>query len=250
MFFLFCSKYDQEAIWLYNRVTSGNLIPAHILFSEDLYDTSDWSLRLNDNQYHASVTLPDGSVIDNGHVKLFLNRVQGLAHPFWNRLDKIEKEYFHQEWNSFLTGWLKAFEPALVNPVAPGMLAGYDAWPLRWRVLAARAGLPIKRMHLDSETDLVSLFSQPEIKDSLVSALVYKNKLYAPTELGRFAEGCLKLSKMVNCPLLEVVFERTQDRELLFVSASSMPSFSRHSYKFVESFKLDLVGIAGEVCLT
>ncbi len=250
MFFLFCSKYDQEAIWLHNQVISGNRIPASILFSEDLYDTSDWTLRLNDNQCHASVTLPDGTHIDNSQVKLFLNRVQSLTHPFWNRLDKIEKEYFHQEWNSFLTGWLKAFEPALVNPVAPGMLAGYDAWPLRWRVLAAKAGLAVKPMHLDSETDLVSLLSQSENKDSLVSALVYKNKLYAPAELGRFAEACLRLSKTVGCPLLEVVFERTTDRQLLFVTASPMPAFSRHSYKFVESFKMDLMGVTGEACLT
>jgi len=237
MFFLFCSKYDQEAIDLYWRIVQCEAIEANVLYVEDLYAASEWELMINDHASFAKVKLPNGKLISTENVTIFLNRVHSIHHSYWKKLDETEQNYFYQEWNAFLTGWLKAFEQMLINRPYPNMLTGYNCLSLTWSILAAKAGFRVKPQHYCSK-DFHTLSEQNDVDHSI---LVFNNKVFGHKGSMHLAEACINLAKSVSCNLLEIFIEKKENGKYHFISATSSPSFSKYSEKFIELFKLFII---------
>lgn len=241
MFFLFCSKTDIEATWLYDQVTANHDIDAEILFVEDLYDCRNWHLRVSDDISFAEVILPGGRKINTGNVTLFLNRVNSVHHPFWEKKELIERQYFQQEWNAFLLGWLKAFEAVLVNKLSPTSFSGFSGTSLRWSLMAHKAGFVVKpQSYLSDDKDMTCIFT-PNISKRTKSLLVFNKKVYCSMELARFSDECLNLAAHCHCNLLEVYVEKRGNGQYKFITANSLPAFSKYSQSFIRAFRFSLI---------
>ncbi len=241
MFFLFCSKKDSEAIWLYNQLSWHGDADTEILYVEDLYDCKDWHLRVSNELSFAGVTLPNGKKITTQNVTYFLNRVNSISHPCWEKKELMEQQYFQQEWNAFLLGWLKAFESVLVNNVSPVSLSGFSGTSLRWSLLAHKAGFVVKpQSYLPGNINMTSIFV-PNIPGRAQSLLVYNKKVYCNIAIARISEQCLRLAASCHCNLLEVFVDKKSNGSYKFITANSLPAFSKYSQSFVQAFRLSMM---------
>ncbi len=241
MFFLFCSKTDREAIWLYSQICRSNNFGTEILFVEDLYDCKDWHLRLSNELSFAEVTLPNGTKINTQNVTLFLNRVNSINHPFWKMKEISDQQYFQQEWNAFLLGWLKAFEAVLVNKLSPTSLSGFAGTSLRWSLMAHKSGFATKpQSYLSDDRDAEAIFT-PNISRRAQSLLVYNKKVFCNITLAGLSQQSLKLAASCHCNLLEIFVEKKATGGHKFISANTLPAFSKYSPSFVQSFECSIM---------
>jgi hypothetical protein len=172
-----------------------------MLYAEDLYDCKDWYLRLSDKLDFAEVTLPNGRVINTKNVTFFLNRVSRLVHPSRDNKDIIKQQYFQQEWNAFLLGWLKAFEPVLVNKLSPASFSGFSGTPLSWSLTAYKAGFHIKpQSYLSDERGIAALFVS-RVSQRAQHLLVYGQKVFCNITLAHLSKPCLQLADRCHCNL-------------------------------------------------
>ncbi|MEP7253781.1 MAG: hypothetical protein ABI683_15415 [Ginsengibacter sp.] len=241
MFLLFCSKTDLEAIWLYKKLTAKIDFDSEILFAEDLYDCKGWMLRVNNSMSFAEVVSPAGRKINTENVTLFINRVNNLNHPFWAKKEVSERQYFHQEWNAFLLGWLQAFQPVLINKISPTSFSGFGGSPLRWSLMARKAGFILKpQSYLSASKNIEYLFTSQVSKRSR-SLLVYRRKVYCDLDLAGLSGKCLRLASVCECDLLEVFVEKKRDGHFKFITATSLPAFSKFSQSFVQAFRHSVI---------
>lgn len=242
MFFLFCSNKDLEAIWLYDQIAYGNAAEAEILFVEDIYSCEDWHLRINDHKSFAGVKLPTGKEISTENVTKFLNRVNVVSHPFWEKKDLKENQYFQQEWNAFMLGWLKAFDPVLINKASPASLSGFSASTIKWAQIAFNAGFSINKLKFcsDNREDLDNTFFT-KLSPLAESLLVYNRKVYCKLSLAGLSKKCLQLAIACNCNLLEVFVEKDSSGCYKFATASNFPAFSKYERNFVSEFRYSIL---------
>ncbi len=241
MFFLFCSKTDSEAIWLYNQVGRSNDIDAEILFVEDLQDCRDWHLRINNETSFAEVKLPGGRKINTQNVTLFLNRVSKINNSFSNKDDLAETQYFQREWNAFLLSWLKAFESVLVNRVSPTSFSGFASTSLHWSLMAHKAGFVVKPQSYLSDSVHIQSLLVPNISKRAQSVLVYNKKVYCNIDLAKLAAKCLSLAAACHCKLLEIFVEKKISGEYKFITANSLTAFRIYSQSFIQAFRLSVM---------
>ncbi len=241
MFVIFCNKEDMEAAWLYEQLTTDPKADIEILFIEDLYYCKDWKLKINDQLSFAQVTLANGRIISTKNVTLFLNRVNIISHPFWKMKDLADQLYFEQEWNAFLLGWLKAFEAVLINPVNPYCLSGYSGNSIATSLLAYKAGFKIKEQEYSLNDENIDHLYFQNIDAGTASILVYNKKSYCSISLSSLAEQCLNLASLCHCNLMEIFIEKERNGEFIFLTANSLPAFSKYAHSFVNALRCAII---------
>lgn len=236
MVLIYCSRCDAEALWLFGQLETMNDLDVEIFYVEELYECKNWELRVNDCDSFASVTLPNGRTVSNRDVSFFLNRVMYVSHPFWKKMDKTECDYFHQEWNAFMLGWLQCFESVLINRPLPGYLAGYSPAQLTWQIIARRSGFNIKPQYFSSDLNDLPRLKNGAIPPNITRILVFNHKVFANKFQAELARACIELSKVANCGLMEVCVNEDGGK-YYFISASVVPAFSLHSVSFIRALR-------------
>ena len=113
---------------------------------EELIFASSWMHRVDAGGAVSEVRLHDGCVLRSEETGVVLHRLSSFNLPQFGGLDR---SYAVAEMSALLQSWLEGFPCPVFNPVTPaGFCLGRH--PLRWLALAAKAGLPLRRMRLTS----------------------------------------------------------------------------------------------------
>jgi hypothetical protein len=108
-----------------------------------------WQERIGADGAPVQVKLSDGRQFRSGDADAVLNRV--LAPPLLPiTAISADARYAYSELTAFAASWIRNLGARVINEPSPQGLSGRWRSPLAWRVLAARAGLPIEALNLDS----------------------------------------------------------------------------------------------------
>jgi hypothetical protein len=189
-----------------------------------------WAHTLNGAGTSTTLTLRDGTEIQNNQVGIVLNRLRYLDMPHFASSDKVDREYAVMEMFALLLSWLKSLACPIISPVSPQSLAGPTHSSLAWQHLAGRAGLPTARLRLTSSRrrfKLSELNSYPvsaanigdvpawmiePLQNRLASALVVGDKVLGNVP-DYLASGCLKLASLSGIDLLLIHFAANGNKD-------------------------------------
>jgi hypothetical protein len=228
MWMVLCHAADPSAIWAYERLRSRNpdveLLPADDLSSP----WTVWEHRVHSSGATVQVRLPDGRMAgsppDGSGPTAVLNRLSTPPVGVLAAVGGTDADYALSETSAFTISWVEALAPTVVNRASTQGYCGRWRTPLHWRTLAARAGLPVVPLTLDSgEPD--PAVAHPTGNDTTVLCIGGRFLADAPAEVHAAAA---RLSTLAQTPILGLRFDGADPAKTgwRFLDASPQPDLS------------------------
>jgi len=198
---------DASALWAYTRLQARR--PVDLVLVEDLEAPgTGWVHRVGTSGGSVEIRLADGRRVNSAGVDAVLNRVMvppagtaaAVAAPG-------DGEYARGEITAFTISWITALAATVVNTPSTQGLCGRWRPALAWRVLAARAGLPVVPLDLDStrpDPDHGQLNGQAG-----TTVLTIDGALLHPAAPAAVRDGAARLAELSGTPLLGLRFAGT-----------------------------------------
>jgi hypothetical protein len=224
MWLVLCDGDDADASWAHRELERRGVVPIELVTTRELLAARRWVHRLGRDGCTAEVTLGDGRVIASGEVRGVLNRIATLSVERFAQVGEPDRAYAEQEFIALLLSWLRCFAHSL-NPPAPGGLCGQWRSSTEWRLLAARAGLPVTPLHrtvLDAANG--SAYSDATATPQPQRALVVDGQVVSDDDVTPLHTACRSLADLARTPLLQVDLSRGPTGELHFAAASPLPA--------------------------
>ena len=150
-----------------------------------------------------------------------MQRIRHTQAPHFTGAAKEDSEYAVSELHALLLAWLASLPCPVTNPPHPLGLGGWERRLIDWLVLGSRAGLPGVELQWTSTpqgtTETFSPLGAERRSIIVAGDTVVGN---APDNLDA---ACVKLAKLAQCTLLEVLFAPTKDG-WRFCGATPYPS--------------------------
>lgn len=144
---ILCEPADPVAPWIQERLAARGLV-AEIVTSEALCVAARWSHRLRGNGASFDILLSDGRQLRSGEIRWVLNRLVRVPDACLVAAEERDRSYAEQEWRALLCSALQSLHLGGVTVVErpdPYALSGTWRSPAEWALLAARAGLAVRR---------------------------------------------------------------------------------------------------------
>lgn len=249
---------DSTALKLYAHLSlNHSKDELRFISGEELAFAQNWSHSLDLN-VNTSFTLSDGQSIKSNHIGVVFNRLRYAPMPHFENSNKDDRAYAQLEMYALLLSWLHSLPCTVINQVTPQGLSAREFSQYKWLILAQRAGLPVRnylystnaRRYSNSQYQPYRLHSgqtyqylKPElIKPQLIGKQAIKFLepitcklkrvlLIGDVMLGdldsKYVDACKKLSRIVNCDLLEFEFAETA-AEWKVTSINAFPSITNN----------------------
>jgi hypothetical protein len=116
------------------------------LTADDLAIRTSWTLHQEGSMLRTEMRWSDGQQLSSDTITAVLNRLRFITVPQFVDASEADREYAVMEMHAFLLTWLAGLECSVVNRPNPRSLGGELRGTAEWLLLAARAGLPSRRM--------------------------------------------------------------------------------------------------------
>lgn len=224
MWLILSDSTDPVAAWATLRLRERRH-KVELVLAEELIFGAKWRFRLGSESRHSKLTVKDGRIIDSSTVHGVINRLTRLPQDYAGGMTDRDREYVHEEYYAFLTGWLFSFNCPVLNPPGEFSLSGDARDPSEWAWLAQRSGL--------RATWRSSMASQPAL-DSAVNVLVAGDRV-----LGKVAAAaeiaCRRFAYLAGVPLLGI--QLTRDGQFLTATpAPDLRMFGDESIRALEEW--------------
>ena len=146
-----CHRSDASAHWAFERLRARSRERVELVLVEALSAaTTGWRHELGADDARTDIRCDDGRRLRTGETTSVLNRM--LQPPAAAAAAAVEgdADYARSELTAFAASWIRTLGPHIVNEPTPQGLSGRWRAPLRWRVLALEAGLPVAPFEFDS----------------------------------------------------------------------------------------------------
>lgn len=166
----------------------------------------------------SSVTLADGTVIDDRALDLVIQRVRAVGAPHFAGAQPCDRDYAATELQALVLSWLQSLACPVVNPPAATMLGMRSRGLLEWMVLAARAGLATPTVHVATSARRLrhadwrpasrTLGREPvvaiEPRPTGHRRVVVAGERVVGDAPPEVARACVRLARSTGCSLLEI----------------------------------------------
>jgi hypothetical protein len=129
---------DATAVRL--SVLANEFMAATLVAPVELALAERWAHRVQGRVVRTTFTTRGGITIDSETVVGVFNRLWMVPAPAL-KVRTEDREYAQAELHALVVSWLAALRCPVINPASPHALCGSPLSPLRWHVLAHRAGL-------------------------------------------------------------------------------------------------------------
>ena len=225
MWLMICSAQDASALWAYQGLRARGLNPFELITAEMLTTTARWEHTVGVDGANFNVTLADGRVINNRHVKGVVNRLTHV--PLQHLVGAPDFEYAQQEYTALFMSWVKALPSPIFNGVQSQSLSGAWRHASEWVWMAAQSGLPTASYSQSSHDDIDETKQLRRIVPEgtpTVMAITLGNRVFGPTLPPHIADACKALARLSQTHLLgiELTLGRSH-RPWTFAGATPMP---------------------------
>jgi hypothetical protein len=216
MWLIVCSAEDTSALWAYEMLKARGLSPLELVTADSLLCSLEWEHRVGNCLTETRIRLPDGRMIESNAVLGVINRITSLPEGHLLLADDRDRQYAVEEFYALFMSWLRAFPcPVLNRPAARG-LSGSLRSALEWRVMAARAGLPVLPFSSAEKATEERKPSHAPQNLMVIGDHIVGN---APQEVHA---GCQRLAQIADVGLLQLQF-MVNTQPWQFVSATPLP---------------------------
>jgi hypothetical protein len=129
---------DATAVRL--SLLANESMPATLVAPVELALAERWVHRVQGRVVRTTFTTRGGITIDSDTVVGVFNRLWMVPAPAL-QVRVEDREYAQAELHALVVSWLAGLRCPVINPASPHALCGSPLSPLRWHVLAHRAGL-------------------------------------------------------------------------------------------------------------
>jgi hypothetical protein len=187
--------------------------------SWDLVHARRWSHTIDEGGHATGEVLTaTGARLHAGELRGVVCRLRGLGGtPFRAPADQ---EYAAIELHALVLSWLAGLPCRVINPPAPGALAGPDPGPLGWLTLAARAGLRTRAACVTSDP-CAAWPGEPVVAEGWTALVIGDRVLGSPPPEG--AAACVALARLAGCEVLALAFSTAFGDAPAFIGADSCP---------------------------
>ncbi|GAA4271592.1 hypothetical protein U6A24_13480 [Aquimarina gracilis] len=221
MNYIFCSKHDQSAIWLY-QVLKDQFDALEIVTEDMLWYNKSLRLKISSNASHFDIRLHNGIQINSDTTNMVINRFTRLPADHFMYVENNDKEYAQSESNAVLVSLLNTIKGEVYNPATANCLYGTLKHPQQWLKMVAQQGgntitYPFEKAlsyQYVSEIKVLVMFGQ----------MVFCN-VNIPEDVKSL---CLKLSQKSNNPIIEFTFLQDKIGAMHFSTANLLPNFKEY----------------------
>jgi len=242
MWLMICSENDSSALWAFQGLQARGLRPFHLVTTEMLTRNTKWEHTVGVDGAQINITLADGRVINNRHVRGVVNRMTHV--PLEHLAGASDYDYALQEYTALFMSWLNALPNPVFNGVDTQGLSGAWRHASEWVWLAAQAGLPtpdyLQTSHdqIDESVELRRLV--PETTKTMM-AITVRDRVFGPTLPTTFRKGCAELARISKTPLLGVEFGvKPGANSLVFAGATPMPDLRLGGEPLLDALAVNL----------
>ncbi|MBA2305566.1 MAG: hypothetical protein H0W08_23435 [Acidobacteria bacterium] len=221
-----CHTTDLPALWAYRGLRARGLAPIEVVSAETLSAALRWVHRVGAAGADVEIALTDGRAIRAARIRGVVNRIVSVPVTIWRGAPEADRDYVLQELTALYASWLYALPcPVLNRPTAFG-LAGAWRHESEWVRLAAWAGLPTPTYRHSCDDGFDDAAGERRLLPAGTHArtvIVAGGRAFAAHAPGDVMNGCVRLAKLSNTPLLGVEFVAGAAGAWTFAGATPTP---------------------------
>ncbi len=221
MNYIFCSKHDQSAIWLY-QVLKDQCSTIEIVTEDMFWYNKSLRLKISSSSSHFDLHLHNGTIINSDTTNMVINRFTRLPADHFLYVENDDRDYALSESNAVLVSMLNTIQGEVYNPATANCLYGNLMHPQQWLKMAAQEGGTAVKHPFENSSSYQYL--------SEIKILVMFNQLvFCTTNIpDDIRLLCLKLSEKSNNPIIEFTFLQDRIGEMHFSAANLLPDFKKY----------------------
>ena len=236
MILVIADSSDWPALWLAERLRPRVPVPVTVVTPARLVYARSIVHRMDSAGGGFSFAFPDDERITDGEVQGVVNRFATLPTTHYQRAAPAERAYLAGELSAFLLGWLETLDCPVLNPPAPGMLAGEAPDPILIRHYAAAAGLFCDPVRLDAGRPAVP----PCPAGPIAVHFVLDGRLIGPPLPPQERDAMIHFASMWRTRLVQIESDAKNGRRRL-LAATSFADYSRGGAALVRAIASALV---------
>jgi len=230
MIVVFCSPEDIDSLWLASEInrTGGN---AKVVLPEELISGSDLRLDIMNGRATPFARLASGLELNVSDVRALIVRMTEFPSPDLGKASDQDVIYANEEMRAALVGWFAAWPCPVVGRPAPYCAFGEGSSDLRWRMWAARSGVPA----LDTQigTDLTASEPTDQLELLVVGGVPFGR--VEDTGVTTLTPACRVLASLQDAPMFGARFAR-QHGAYVFAGMIPFPAYRDYTQEFVTEF--------------
>jgi hypothetical protein len=243
MWLAFCDSTDQAALWAVKGLRARGLAPLAWVSPEELARSRSWEHRVNRTGVDVAITLGDGSRLEGKALRGVLSRLVTVPYEPLRHVEPEDREYASQELPAFFLSWLHALPCPVLNRATPQGLSGSWRHRSEWVWLAAQAGLPTPRYRQSSPRGGEVGDTEGTVPAGAVATvLVVGQHVVGESAPPLILNGCRRLARLTETPLLGIDFTVDAGGALAFAGATPMPDLRLGGEALLDTLALALQG--------